>query len=368
MLRIKASTVIIHIAGWLIFMSLPLLFRLNLEGNENILSSLLQPGELIFYACYILLFYFNYYLLIPQLYLQKKYFFYFSIVLALLLIVILLKPFDQFLARHPVDFHPPGQSDLHAINLPPPPGNGFGPGGLPGFNHRPPQQIDLVSIFLFIMVLALSMAIKISEQLKLTEQWATRAEADKANAELSFLKAQINPHFLFNTLNNIYTLAVTKNENTADSIMKLSNIMRYVTDDIINDYVSLESEVECISDYIELQRLRLGKHVELDYRVAGSLTNKKIAPLILMTFVENVFKYGVSNHEASPISIRLFSEARTISFFTENRIFPPGRREERSGTGIRNVRQRLEFLYPNKYFLNITTDNNLYSVQLTLQV
>jgi LytS/YehU family sensor histidine kinase len=218
------------------------------------------------------------------------------------------------------------------------------------------------------MMLALSMAIRISRQLQVTEQRVARAEADKANAELSFLKAQVNPHFLFNTLNNIYTLAITNNEHTGESILKLSDIMRYITDDIAADFVSLEREVECMTNYIDLQRLRLGKNVFLEYTVTGNLGNRKIAPLILMTFVENVFKYGISNHEASPLTIRLFCENRTISFFSENRIFSPGRAGERPGTGIRNARQRLEYLYPQKYFLSITNDNGLYTVDLSMQV
>jgi len=108
---------------------------------------------------------------------------------------------------------------------------------------------------------------------------AARAEADKANAELSFLKAQINPHFLFNTLNNIYSLAVIKSDVTADSIMKLSNIMRYVTDEATEDFVPLQDELHCLTDYIELQRLRLGKKVTLNYAIAGDPAYKKLRRL-----------------------------------------------------------------------------------------
>jgi two-component system LytT family sensor kinase len=126
-------------------------------------------------------------------------------------------------------------------------------------------RIDIISVMLFIMIIILSVAMDLTRRWRETTERAAIAEADKANAELSFLKAQINPHFLFNTLNNIYSMAVTKNENTAGTIMKLSNIMRYVTDDVNEDYVSLQSEVDCITDYIDLQKLRLGKKVSLEY-------------------------------------------------------------------------------------------------------
>src|SRR6201999_506982 len=103
--------------------------------------------------------------------------------------------------------------------------------------------------------------------------------------------------FLFNTLNNIYTLAVIQDEHAPDSILKLSNIMRYVTDDTREDFVPLQSEVDCINDYIELQKLRLGTKTQVDFKITGDIESKQIAPLILMTFIENVFKYGISKHE-----------------------------------------------------------------------
>ncbi len=269
----------------------------------------------------------------------------------------------------------PGQGDgpISPGNIPPPgfahypppfPGQ-MRPGNRPPGDH-PPTRFDAVSIFLFIMILALSIAVKISALLQKTEQRVVRAEADKTNAELSFLKAQINPHFLFNTLNNIYSLAITKSEHTADGIMKLSNIMRYVTDDITEDYVSLQSEIDCVSDYIDLQRLRLGKNDQIDFVVSGDQELLKIAPLILMPFVENVFKYGISKHEESPIVIKLFSGQQSIRFFCSNKIYPVNKKMDRTGIGLSNTRQRLQHLYPGKHVLNIVTENDYYTVSLTL--
>jgi LytS/YehU family sensor histidine kinase len=218
------------------------------------------------------------------------------------------------------------------------------------------------------MIWSVSTALAIIKEWRTTLERAVRAEADKAQAELSFLKAQINPHFLFNTLNNIYSLAITKNENTSFAIMKLSNIMRYVTDDATHDFVSLQSEVDCISDYIDLQLLRLNKKTDVHFSVTGNTEDKQIAPLILITFVENVFKYGISNHEQSSVTIKLSADEKTIALFCQNKLFQTLRRIERAGIGLKNSRQRLEFLYPNKHLLNITTENGLYTVLLTLQV
>ncbi len=386
LLRIKTPVIIIHLAGWLLFFSLPLLFVYGLPGNSKLLSNLLAANSLLFYTCYIVLFYLNTGLLIPKLYLQKRYLAYGAVLAVLLVVVCLLRPFDRLIARsfRPHEFSHeagrfPGPSNLTGPGDPPGPGTYLhGPAGSASHVEKrpmdgppmdkPDRRIDVVSIFLFLMLMALGIAIKISEQLRKTEQRVVQAEADKANAELSFLKAQINPHFLFNTLNNIYSLAVTGSEHTADSIMKLSNIMRYVTDDISEDYTSLQSEIDCISDYIDLQRLRLGKNGQIDFRLSGPMENRKIAPLILMPFVENVFKYGISKQEPSPVDIRVSSEQQTISFYCSNRIFPDRKTLERTGIGLSNTRQRLEYLYPDKYFLNISTDNELYTVRLTLQV
>jgi LytS/YehU family sensor histidine kinase len=205
------------------------------------------------------------------------------------------------------------------------------------------------------------------QEWQMTEQRAIRAEADKATAELSFLKAQINPHFLFNTLNNIYTLAVMKDDNAPDSILKLSNIMRYVTDDAMADFVTLQSEIDCINDYIELQRLRLGEKTKVNFDVSGDIENKKIPPLILMTFVENVFKYGISKHHKSDIIIKLKGDYNGISFFCQNSIFPEKDEKRRVGIGLKNTQQRLAHVYPGKHVLDINTDNKLYTVKLMLQ-
>jgi len=214
--------------------------------------------------------------------------------------------------------------------------------------------------------MALSTAIRIIQQWRLTERRAIQAEADKTSAELSFLKAQINPHFLFNTLNNIYTLAVIKDDHAAYSIMKLSNIMRYVTDDVVADLVPLQSEIDCISDYIELQRLRIGNHTRVNFIVTGDVESKKIAPLVLMTFIENVFKYGVSKHEKTTIDIKISTSDTDISFFCRNHVFVRREENQRVGIGIRNTQLRLNHLYPDKHLLNIWNEDNEYSVQLII--
>ena len=345
----KLTRVAFHLIGWLLFFSLIIGFTYNSPGGETVLQQLLAPHYLVFYLTYFFLFYLNTNLLMPKLYLKKKYFYYASIIILLFVAIYFLKPFDHLLRHN----RPPDQ---------PPPGNNMRP------VNRGGPRFDIISIVLFVMTWSLGTAISIIKEWRITLQKVSRAEADKVKAELAFLKAQINPHFLFNTLNNIYSLAVTKNENTSFAVMKLSNIMRYVTDDATHDLVSLQNEIDCIRDYIELQRLRLSKKAEINFTVTGNTEDKQIAPLILMTFVENVFKYGISNHESSPVTIKVSADEKTITFFSENKNFDHQKNIERTGIGIANTRQRLEHIYPNRHLLNIANESGIYSVILTLQV
>ncbi|WP_166437195.1 sensor histidine kinase [Niastella caeni] len=332
-------------------------------GNYGIITIVLSIGYWVFCLTYIFIFYLNTYVLIPQLYFKRKYLFYIAIVLVLFALVSYGRPFELLLQNHgPNHAPPPSEMFMPERGVYDEPGNG-GPPQDPGPRN---MRIDIVSIFLYIMTIALGMALQVTRQWRTSLQQIARAEADKAQAELSFLKAQINPHFLFNTLNNIYSLAVTKNEKTADSIMTLSNIMRYVTDDVMQHFVPLQLEVECINDFIELQRLRLSKKVKVDFTVKGKLENKTIVPLLLITFVENVFKYGISNHENATITILLTADERSITFYCHNKIFKAAGNPQRTGIGIANAKKRLDHLYPNKHLLNITNENGYFSVELIL--
>jgi two-component system LytT family sensor kinase len=367
MKRSGLPVIAIHLIGWILFLSLPVSFVLS-QSDTSFGQLLASAAFWQFCIFFLLLFYLNEYVLLPKLLHRGHKLMYVAVLLGLLVAVFFLQPFEKLNHRTGgprMENRMPPPDNLS----PQPPSRGEyrqQRQGRGGFQRRGgPIRVDIISIFLFVMTIMFSLVVDTTRRWRLTEERAIRAEADKANAELSFLKAQINPHFLFNTLNNIYSMAVTRNENTAPMLMKLSNIMRYVTD-VNEDYVSLQSEVDCISDYIDLQRLRLGKKVALQYSVAGNLENRKIAPLILMTFIENVFKYGVSNHEDSRLIIRISAEKNAVVFFTQNRIFPGARKDDRTGIGITNTEKRLQHLYPGKHKLDIRRENGIFTVELFL--
>ncbi|WP_235938073.1 sensor histidine kinase [Chitinophaga solisilvae] len=342
MLSWRAPQISIHIVCCILFMIFPLLFMHNGNGYTELTAPARHYSYWLFCSCYISLFYFNRYLLIPWLFLPGRYWSYVMMAGILCMGIFLLQPFDRLLQQK--------------WATPPP--------GVAKWVYEPPV-IDITSLFIFFMMMALGIAITATRRWQQTEQRAIRAEREKIRAELSFLKAQVHPHFLFNTLNNIYSLAVARHQYTAESILKLSNIMRYITDDVCADYVPLPHEEACIRDYIALQQLRL-QPGQVEYKVTGDLEKKKISPLVLMTFVENVFKYGVSKHMPAPIFIHLHARRHCIMFFCSNRIYKEQPRTHSCGVGIANTRQRLELLYPQRHMLEINTDNNLYTVRLTL--
>lgn len=385
----KATNIFIHAAGWLIFFGFPLLFmNRTQQSSSSTYNVILSPYYWLFCLTYIFMFYFNAWYLVPRFVFHKKYVVYGLIVLLLSGCVYFLQPFDNLLLHNllkekqstTAPIGPqlmPGADSGNADpkNLP------FGP--LPHEDLRmqdpslkkPSNQIifihqsgniDMVGLFIFIIVIGLGIAMSTVQKWQLTEQMVIRAEAEKTHAELSFLKAQINPHFLFNTLNNIYALSVTDSEHTSESIMKLSNIMRYVTDEVTEDFVLLQSEIDCINDYIDLQKLRLGKKTKLDFNFYGDMAQKKVPPLVLMTFIENVFKYGVSKHEPSVISINLKVTDDKILFTCENTIFDNRPASSRKGIGITNTRQRLQHIYPGRHRLNISQEAAMFRVELEI--
>ena len=389
MRRSRATTFFIHTIGWLVFLGFPLLFMNRTQQSSHITFwVLLSPFYWLFCLTYIFIFYLNSLYLVPQLVFKKRYIRYGLIIILLSGVVYFLQPFDNLLGHNLLknsSLTSPGipardsslllaGTDSTQKNLP------FGPLPHQDLRMEDPSlkpsnkiifihqsgNIDLVALFILIIVVGLSIAVSTVQKWQVTEQLVVKTQAEKAHAELSFLKAQINPHFLFNTLNNIYALSVTNSENTSESIMKLSNIMRYVTDEVTEDVVLLQSEIDCIKDYIDLQKLRLGKRTKLNFIISGEIINQKIAPLVLMTFIENVFKYGISKSKSTEITIRLLVDEDKLNFFCQNTIVEKKSSIKRKGIGIDNTRQRLEHLYPGKHQLEIKHGDDLFTVNLTI--
>lgn len=215
---------------------------------------------------------------------------------------------------------------------------------------------------LFLIVFFLSLMLRISGRWKQTEK-------EKMGAELAYLRAQINPHFLFNTLNSIYSLAIVKSDYTASAIVKLSAMMRYVINEAHQDFVSLEKEISYIRSYIELQQIRFGDSIKISFEVRGQTQGKSIAPLILISFVENAFKHGVNAEENSDIRILVDISDLTLRLeVSNNKVFVQSTDETKSGLGIENTRSRLQLLYPSAHTLSIHDNEKDFKVILELKL
>jgi len=337
-MRKRTIEVFIHVAGCIIFLALPILFRPGSLENFDIFDDPRSRSDIISYLLLILFFYANSYVLIPKLQFEKKYLRFAAAVFFCFLIVAYLP--DAF-----VSFDHPRR--------PPPPKP---PGG--GFIFFRISNV----LFLFLIVFFFSLVLKISDRWK-------RTEKEKLQAELSYLKAQINPHFLFNTLNGIYALAIQGSEHTASAVVKLAGMMRYVMYEAHHEYVSLEKEITYIKSYIELQKIRFGDSIDVTFSVQGDIRSKTMAPLILISFVENAFKHGVNAEQDSRIVIRLDIVEDTLYLEVSNKkVLPMQLDDEKSGLGIENASGRLTALYGGKHSLSIQDNERDFIVSLKLML
>lgn len=224
--------------------------------------------------------------------------------------------------------------------------------------------------FQFLMFFLLSIGYRISLEWFSINQRNKEIEAEKLKAELSFLKAQINPHFFFNTLNTIYALSLNKSDKATDAILIFAQLVRYVLNKSEQDLVPLTDEIGYLSDYIDLQKLRFSENLKVNFNVSGDIEKYTIAPLLIMTFVENAFQYGVSTHYGSDININLVAVAGVVHFDITNKIYKTGNpiNSERQSIGIDNTTKKLDLIYPNKYKLDILNDGSLYKVSLDIKV
>lgn len=362
----KNRSVLINLLIGVALLSIPFLTSPDFGNDINLLK--LPPFQKILFRYFLLLlfFYFNYLFLLPKYYSKQKRWLYFSLVVGCFVAVVLVPSivFNETVG----DSNPM----LRNYGIPPPEPMIDKPGVPPPEPKSPMNKpneswsFNLFTlrdtfIFQFAMVVVLSLLLRLENKL-------AQIKNEKLKAEVSYLKAQINPHFLFNTLNSIYALALTKSPKAPSAILKLSDIMRYVVLESDTEKVSLEKELNYISDYIELQKLRVGKNVNLNFNIQGQSNGLEIVPIILINFVENAFKYGVNPEVDSVIDIFIQIENQTLLLKATNDIVVDKNSIIITQEGVINSKQRLDFLYPNKYKLNVKEYNNTYSLELYIDL
>lgn len=240
-----------------------------------------------------------------------------------------------------------------------------------------PGKIDYLFMLVglhFVVVFAVGLSqlnriFEIQHENRELEKRKHQFELKVKEAELELLKAQIQPHFLFNTLNNLYGLTLKKSDKAPEFVVQLSNLLDYMLYRCNREFVSLADEVECLKNYIDIEKIRYGERLDLKWQEEGMLEEVCIAPLLLLPFVENAFKHGASKDAGNPfIHFDLRITEGNLIFRVENSVRVRGKHEKSSGIGLSNVRKRLEFLYPESHKLLVSEKENIYNVELTLKL
>lgn len=234
------------------------------------------------------------------------------------------------------------------------------------YNFRNPRNI--LQVYLLLLIFAISLVVGAMEKSIQRSRDVERIYREKMSSELSYLKQQINPHFLFNALNSIYSLVLPHSEPASDAVIKLSSILRYMLYETDKQQVSLDKEMEVIRDYLALQKFKFNAITKVSFNIRGNLVGYTIEPLLLMTFVENAFKYGADNVTPSFIEIDVAVEDGFFMMSVRNRIVVPESHSENSGIGIKNIKRRLDLIYHDGYALDIKVDGDVFIVKLKLKL
>ena len=343
---------IIHILIWgilgLIYFFQPLSWSISVPYQ-------LWLKQTIILGLLIAAFYINSFVLVPKFLLKNKTGIYFLIIVAVVAVIVMLNIYiDEWLNLHQL---------MDAA---------FHKNGPPKHRRGRDHSWDLIMLANIALVLGISTSITTIQKWQKDKQLHQDLEQDRVSSELSFLKAQINPHFFFNTLNNMYALTHVNADISRKAIHQLSRMMRYVLYDTQNSTTMLTQEIAFVKDYISLMELRLTDVVKIEFAQPAVLKDMAIAPMIFLPFIENAFKHGVSATQPSHISITINQKDTMIELNVVNTIIKEqsNNLEEGSGIGLNNTKRRLDLLYPGKHALviNENTAENIYLVHLTLNL
>lgn len=332
----RYKTPLVHIFIWAVFFLLPIIFSSSDFRESNVAHH--EPDEffllnLINKLFKVGVFYINVIWLIPSILYKKKYigFLFSQIVIFIILLGIDFLLFQALQIKH--TFHI-ARSAYHNISL-----------------------------FLFISLI--SVAFKLAQDKAKTEE----TQNENLKTELSFLRSQISPHFLFNVLNNIVAMVRLKHEGLEDTVVKLSSLLQYMLYETDEEKVTIQSETEYLKSYIDLQNQRFGNKIMISTNFEVNESLQYIEPMLLIPFVENAFKHGYGLVENPAIEISLKADKDELLFSVKNKFSEKEQQKDKtSGIGLNNVGRRLELLYPKKHTLEIESKDGWFSVNLQLNL
>lgn len=363
--RLKITEIIMLVLIWLVLLASPILFR-----QEETISWQGMKGPMATISPLFLLFLLNRFLLVPKILFRKKHLLYFLAVGASITILTLGIYFSlQGRENHQP---PPGMNmdeQMHAprpqartnadLPLPPPPDENDHGGPIPPF-----ANFLIFSILLVGFDTGLRLAFKLTE----TEREKAKLEKENSESQLAFLRNQVSPHFFMNTLNNIHSLIDFDTEEAKESIIRLSKLMRHLLYDSEAKNIPIQKEMDFISNYVDLMKLRYSEKVKINLEVAEQLPDKSIPPLLFTSFLENAFKHGISYQSSSFIDITVNYASGMLTFEILNSNAPMEEAKESYGIGIENSRKRLKLLYADNFDLKIEDRKDEYLVRLSIPV
>jgi len=337
------GALVLHTIFWAIILMFIVAIILFDKRPHSVKEYFLSFG--VFGILNISLFYINYIFLIPGLIKKQKYWLYILSFFALIIAVVLVKTTIAVLnPEELLHYSMEGKKKELTVN-----------------------NFVVNSVFTAGFFLVCSCIINFTIGWFANERIQRNLESERREMELQFLKSQLNPHFLFNSLNNIYSLAYQKSEKTADAIMKLSEIMRYMIYESNDSTVSLSKEVDYLRSYIELQKIRFKDGAFVEMNLNGEIDDQKIVPLMLISFVENAFKHGVVNDPADPVKIDIIANQKFLHFSIINKKNQQNK-DAQGGVGLNNVERRLQLIYPDRYKLNVVNSATHYNCELIIDI
>ena len=330
----KGYIIILHIFLWLLLFIYPIA---SLNDQYLIYRNWLSLSS-IFIA-----FYLNYFVLVDYFFLKNKklQFYVLNIFLIIILFVLI-----GFIIGNAI-FHPSSN-------------------GQPIREIRSGAMTTIQVILPIILSIGMCVGLKVNTKLNKNQLALQQSKQMQLDTEIKYLKYQVQPHFLFNTLNNIYALIDNYPKIAKESLHSMSKMMRYLLHDSSIDKVPIVKEIEFLERYIELMKLRISSNTSIDKNFPVINQPIQIAPLLLITFIENAFKHGIDAIQSSFIKIELTIENQSIHYVVVNSSFPEKEKITDSGIGLNNLKKRLELLYPNKFELITKEENNQYIAQLIL--
>lgn len=357
----KTSGIIFHLLVWSFILALPVYAAKRYRiGNDFLLT------YYTFAAIHAFIFYINYLFLVPGLFCKKKKYRYFVAVLVLVSGFYFISGFANSQINTTISRNNPEQVNrqLNERQIP----------------RRPPLRPRIIIavpnarligyMSSSLLMVFLSLGLRLLEHQSKIEKIQEEAEKAKLNAELSFLKNQISPHFFFNTLNNIYSMIDRSTEDSKNAVIKLSRLMRYILNESGQEYRLLSDEIDFMKNYIDLMKLRIGSKTRLNINLPADCKDLHIPHLLFISLIENAFKYGISVQDEFFINISLDCEKNNIRFRCENGLPEISNVPifESSGIGLENLKKRLGLLYPGRHELKINRTRNKFEVNLFIQL